>query len=61
MKATDWTEIREPIVFDPNGIKKPTTFMLGLPDTIEKVTIKIGGRIVELDVNKFMDMLENFK
>jgi hypothetical protein len=47
-------------VYDLN--EKPlTSFMLGLPDTIEKVTIKMGGRTVEFDVNTFMDMLESFK
>ena len=61
MEAPDWTEAREAIVFDPNEIKKPTTFMLGLPDTIEKVTIKMGGRTVEFDVNTFMNILESFK
>ena len=60
MTATDWTEIREPIVFDPNETKF-TTFKIELPDTIEKVTIKMGGRTVEFDVNKFMDVLESFK
>ena len=54
----DWTETRESISLDPT---KFTSFMLGLPDTIEKVTIKMGGRTVEFDVNAFMDMLESFK
>ena len=40
---------------------KLTTFKLGLPDTIEKVIVSMGGRTVEFDVNKFMDVLENFK
>lgn len=56
------TETREHILYDPNEeIKPPTSFILGLPDTIEKVTINMGGRTVEFDVNKFMDMLESFK
>lgn len=54
----DWTEAHEPIVLEPY---KATSFELGLPDTIEKVTIKMGGRTVEFDVNTFMDMLESFK
>lgn len=58
MKTPDWSEVREPISFDPNKI---TTFELRLPDTIEKVTIKMGGRTVEFDVNTFMNMLEGFK
>lgn len=58
MKAPDWIEAREPFIYDPKPI---TTFKLDLPDTIEKVTIKMGGRTVEFDVNKFMDMLESFK
>lgn len=40
---------------------KFTSFNIDLPDTIEKVTISMGGRTVEFDVNKFMDMLESFK
>lgn len=40
---------------------KLTTFKLGLPDTIEKVIVSMGGRTVEFDVNKFMDVLESFK
>lgn len=59
MTAKDWTETRERILCEPE--KPPTSFVLGLPDTIEKVTIKMGGRTVEFDVNKFMDMLESFK
>lgn len=61
MKTPDWSEVREPISFDPNEMKKATTFNLGLPDTIEKVIITMGGRTIEFDVNKFMDMLESFK
>lgn len=58
MPPEDWIETREPLVYDPKPI---TRFELGLPDTIEKVIIKMGGRTVEFDVNKFMDMLESFK
>lgn len=54
----DWTETRKSISLDPI---KLTSFQLGLPDTIEKVIVTMGGRTVEFDVNKFMDMLESFK
>lgn len=54
----DWTEEHQSIALDGSKI---TTFKIDLPDTIEKVTIKMGGRTVEFDVNTFMDMLESFK
>lgn len=54
----DWTETRKSISLDST---KFTSFELGLPDTIEKVIVTMGGRTVEFDVNNFMDMLESFK
>ena len=48
-------------IYDPNEIKPPTRFSLELPDTIKTVIIKMGGRTVEFDADKFMDVLENFK
>lgn len=61
MTTRDNTEAGQPIGFDPNNILKITTFTLDLPDTIEKVIVKMGGRTVEFDVNTFMDILEKFK
>lgn len=56
--TTDWTEKCPSITLDEPKI---TTFKLELPDTIEKVIVKMSGRTVEFDVNKFMDVLESFK
>lgn len=57
-ETEDWTEKYPSITLDGPKI---TTFKIDLPYTIEKVTIKMGGRTVEFDVNTFMDMLESFK